>query len=296
MRSSPARSPSLLAAAALALCAAGCGDEQLPTVSPDGPCPGGSPRSYVVSRLAFTRVDPKTKEAPGFNLDGIVSNGTDATSCFKPDFTDAAGDKGIDNQLAVLIPDVEKILGNAVDGLIQGAINDGQLLILFTLDGAASTTQAACVNLTAEVGKGRPSLDTAGVIEAYQTFDLDKTAEVSHGTRGKIEGGVLTVGPFELAIPIAIFDVKFTLHVHGARFRFTIDPDDGSIKNGLLGGGMVPQEILDGVKPGAGVSQYIPVLSIVLNQSADLLPDANGACQQVSAALDFKAAPAFVRR
>jgi len=291
-----ASSSSLAALLALALLMAGCGDEQLPLVSPDAPCAGGSPRAYVVSKLGFTRVDPKTKQAPGFNLDGLVSDGHDATSCFKPDFTDAAGHKGIDNQLAVLIPDVEKILGNAVDGLIQGAINDGQLLILLTLDGAASTARAACVNLTAEVGKGRPSLDTAGAIEAYQTFDLNKAAEVSHGTRGKIEGGVLTIGPFELAIPIAIFDVKFTIHVHRALFRFTIDPDDGSIKNGLLGGGIVPQEILDGVKPGAGVSQYIPVLSIVLNQSADLLPDADGKCQQVSAALEFAAVEAFIRR
>ena len=290
------RSSILAYLASLALLAIGCGDETLPAPSPDAACTTGSPRGYVVSTLGFTRVDPMTMQAPGFDVDGIVSDGTDATSCFKADFSDPAGDKGIDNQLAVLIPDVEKILGNAVDGLVQGAINDGELLVLFTIDGAASTTDQACVDLTAEIGKGRPSLDTAGVIEAYQTFDLDTKAEVSHGKRGKIEHGVLTIGPFELAIPIAIFDVSFVIHVHRARLRFTIDPDDGSLKNGVLGGGIVPQEILDGVKNGAGVFKYIPILSVVLNQSADLEPDADGTCQQVSAALSFTAVEAFVRR
>jgi hypothetical protein len=290
------RSSILAALGALAMLTVGCGDETLPTVSPDAACTAGAPRSYVVSTLGFTRVDPKTMQAPGFDVDGIVSDGKDATSCFKADFADAAGDEGIDNQLAVLIPDVEKILGNAVDGLIQGAINDGELLILLTVDGAASTTDAACVNLTAEVGKGRPSLDTAGVIEAYQTFDLNTKAEVSHGKGGKIEGNVLTIGPFELAIPIAIFDVSFVIHVHRARFRFTIDPDDGTLKDAILGGGIVPQEILDGVKQGAGVFKYIPILSLVLNQQADLEPDADGKCQQVSAALSFTGVEAFVRR
>jgi len=145
------------------------------------------------------------------------------------------------------------------------------------------------------LAKGKPSLGTDGVIEAYQTFDRDTAGEVSRAESGQIEDGVLTIGPFELAIPIAIFDVAFTIHVHDALFRLTVDAEDGTLKQGLLGGGIVPQEILDGVKEGAGVAQYLPVLSIVLNQSVDLAPDEGGTCQHISVALQISAVEAFVR-
>ncbi len=282
----------------LSLFALGCTD--LDSAPSDGTTVGPScaptkPRAFVISTLGFTRVDTMNGTAPGFDLDGVVSDGTDPASCLKKDFLGPDGAKGVDNQLASLIPDVEKILGNAVDGLIQGAINNGDLLILLEVDGAKSMQDASCADLTVKLGRGKPTLGTDGVIEAYQTFDVDGGGEVSHGTLGKIEDGVLTVGPFELAIPIAIFDVAFTIHVHDALFRLTVDAEDGILKGGFVGGGVVPQEILDGVKDGAGVDKYIPVLTLVLNNSTDLKPDAEGTCTQLSAALQITAVEAFLR-
>lgn len=282
----------LLALAALAL---GCADPE--TMPPDTTrhCGVAEPRAFVISKLAFTRVDPEKGTAPGFDVDGVVSDGTDPASCMKKDFVGPLGEKGVDNQLAALIPDVEKILGNAVDGLIQGAIDNGDLLILAEVNGAQSLENDDCVDLTIKIGEGKPTLGTDGVIEAYQTFDVDPAGEVSHGTGGKIEAGVLTIGPFELAIPIAIFDVAFTLHVHDALFRLRVSGEDGTPNEGFLGGGVVPQEILDGVGQGAGVDKYIPVLTIVLNGSADLAVNADGTCTQVSAALGITATEAFIR-
>jgi hypothetical protein len=284
------------ALAAAPLCALGCTDlDAGPESAAAHTCGPGEPRAFVISTLGFTRVDAKTGTVPGFDVDGVVSDGTDAGSCFKKDYTSPDGQAGIDNQLAGLIPDVEKVLGNAVDGLIQGAINNGDLLILLQVEGAESTQNDGCVDLTVELGKGKPTLGTDGVIEGYQTFDRNPKGEVSHGTSGKIQDGVLTIGPFELAIPIAIFDVAFTVHVHHALFRFTVDADDGVLKEGILGGGVVPQEILDGVKNGAGVDKYIPVLTLVLKGATDLAPDDMGTCQELSAALQLTAVNAFVR-
>jgi hypothetical protein len=290
------RSAIFAAAAALSLYTTGCADEQeTAAVSAVESCGPGVRRSFLISTLGFTRVDPETGTVPGFDLDGVVSDGDDKASCKKQDFTSPEGVKGIDNQLAALIPDVEAILGDAVDGLVQGAINNGHLLILLDVEHAADMGNDPCVDLTVRTVLGHPTLGTDGVIEAYQTYDPDPEGEVSHAGGGKIEDGVLTIGPFELAIPIAIFDVAFTIHIHEALFRLRVGGDDGTLRGGLLGGGVVPQEIIDGVKDGAGVDQYIPVLTVVLNGSTDLAVDAEGTCQQVSAALDITAVEAFVR-
>lgn len=286
----------LAALAALSLFAIGCTDLETGDTTPAHDCGPGKTRSYLISTLAFTRIDEATGQAPGFDVDGVVSTGEDAGSCFKKDFVGEGGETGIDNQIAVFVPELEKLLGNAVDGLVQGAINNGDLLIMLNVDGAESVQDDECVDLTVELANGKPTLGTDGVIEAYQTFDFDTQGEISHAISGKIEDRELTIGPFELAIPIAIFDVAFTVHVHRALIRFAVDAEDGTLKSGYVGGGIVPQEIIDGVNEGAGVAQYTPLLSIVLNQSADLEPDADGVCQQISIALAITAVEAFVRR
>lgn len=282
----------VLAASALA---AGCADDEAVSQEPVHDCGPGETRSFLLSTLGFTRVDEMTGAAPGFDVDGVVSDGSDEASCFKKDFTSPEGQGGIDNQLASLIPDVEAIFGDAVDGLIQGAINNGELLILVDVKGASSLENDECVDVTVRTVLGKPTLGTDGVIEPYQTYDPDPAAEVSDAQSGRIVDGVLEIGPFELAIPIAIFDVAFTIHVHDALLRLNVGGEDGTRRDGLVGGGVVPQEILDGVKDGAGVGQYIPLLKVVLDGSTDLAVDQEGTCQQVSAALAVTAVEAFVR-
>src|SRR5689334_15498019 len=132
------RSTFCAALAACSLLALGCADLDTDPDPSASSCGAGAPHAFVISTLGFTRVDPMKGTAPGFDVDGVVSDGTDAASCNKKDFTGPNGEKGIDNQLAALIPDVEKVLGNAVDGLLQGAINNGDLLILMNVEGAGS--------------------------------------------------------------------------------------------------------------------------------------------------------------
>lgn len=290
------RSALLSVVLGVSLCAIGCADEvDLNDAPQPVTCGPGVTRSFLVSTLGFTRVDAETQTVPGFNLDALSSDGSDEASCYKKDYVSPEGEVGIDNQLAGLIPEVEKLFGNAVDSLMQGAINNGDLLIAMDVQGAGDMENDDCVDLSVRSVLGRPTLGTDGVIEAYQTYDTDPSAEISRATGGKIEDGVLTIGPFELAIPIAIFDVAFTVHVHDAHIRARVNAEDGQIKEGLIGGGVVPQEILDGVAPGAGVAEFIPILSVVLNGARDLAPDEDLSCQQVSATLKLTSVEAFVR-
>ena len=271
-----------------------CQDEEQ-RVQPPGPAQtcSGVTRSAVVTRLAFTREESKGV-APGFDLDGIVSDGNDEASCRKKDFVDSEGRTGIDNQLAALIPDVEALVGDAVDGLVQGAINDGLLLISLDFEGLDDLHNDACIGLNVGLAQGKPNLGTDGVIEGFQTFVARKDVQPSRGEKGRIDNGLLTIGPMNVDVPLKLFDVSFTLHLYDAHFRFRVD-EDGFL-DGYLGGGLVPEELIDGIKDGAGLDDIIPIIRTVLKTSADLKPDAEGVCQQVSIAIAVKAAPAFLLR
>ncbi|MGZ3420979.1 MAG: hypothetical protein ACXVEE_24100 [Polyangiales bacterium] len=251
-------------------------------------------QSYVITSLTFTRETPKGV-APGFDLDNHVTTVPDDPGCGKTDLVDPQGNPGIDNQLALLIPEIEKKVGNAIDGIIQGAINDGRLLIAFDVQHLEDQTNDDCVDMKVELAQGKPSLGTDGVVEAWQTFDLRQTGQqTSFGRAGKITNRKFEIGPFPLRIPIAIFDVSFMVFIRDAHIRFTID-DDGNIE-GLLGGGVSIDEIAEGVKNGAGVAPLIPQIKFIGEASADLGYDpVEGKCSLVSAALAFKARPAFIR-
>jgi hypothetical protein len=271
---------------------AGCGPEGL---SPDEiSCTTGESYAAVLTSLAFTSA--KENVAPGFDLDDRVSAGDDYRSCGKADFVDPDGRTGIDNRLAALIPVVRSQFGDAVDELVQGAINDGELVILTEMENVDDLKNDACVNLAVQIGiKKRPSLGTDGVVEAYQTFDPDPAIERSYVTKAKIEDGVLSTGPFPLTVPFAIFDVAFTVHMEQSRLRFSID-EEGKTQ-GYLGGAMLPKEILDGVAEGAGVAQYLPAIKVAMDANTDMAyDDETGKCGRLSGALAFTATPAFIRR
>jgi hypothetical protein len=267
--------------------------------APEGPadeiqCTTGQTQVATLTSLAFTVVADNV--APGFDLDDRVSDSSDYLSCGKEDYVDPEGVPGIDNRLASLIPVIKDQFGDAVDGLVQGAINDGELVVLLELENVDDVANDECVNVGVQIGmKKRPSLGTDGVIEAYQTFDPDPDFPRSYVTKASIKGGVLKTGSFPLVIPIAIFDVAFTIHLENARFRFSID-EEGKL-NGYLGGGLLPQEILDGVVEGAGVAQYLPAIKVAMEANTDMAyNDDTGKCERFSGALEFQATPAFLRR
>ncbi|MRG93823.1 hypothetical protein [Polyangium spumosum] len=286
------RFSSLHSALAAALFLVGCGGEEAPAAAS---CETGETYAAITTKLQFARLMSDTV-APGFDLDGRTSDGSDTLSCGKKDFKDPEGRAGVDNQLAPLVPEVEKFVGDAIDGLLQGSINDGQLVILMEMENVDDFKNDACVNLAVQVGvKKRPNLGTDGVIEAYQTFEPDPAAERSYVTNARIENGVLETGPFTLAIPLAIFDVAFTLHVQDARFRFSIDEE--LRMKGHLGGGVLPDEIIEGVKDGDGLEDLLPQIKLLLDANTDLAYNEDtGKCEQLSATLDVEGVPAFIRR
>jgi hypothetical protein len=258
-------------------------------------CTTGTSRAYVLTHLAFTRESPRGT-APGFDLDSRVSARPEDESCGKLDLVDPGGQPGIDNQLAIFLPEIEKRFGNAVDGIIQGAINDGRLLIMMDLANVDDTQNDSCVNMQVKLAQGQPALGTDGVLEAWQTFDLrQKDQKISTAEKGTFKKNTFNIGPFDLTIPIAIFDVAFMVHMRNARVRFTVDAEGNA--EGLLGGGVSIDEIADGVKDGAGLADIIPQIRTLGKLASDLgYNEDEGVCKLMSATLSFKARPAFVRK
>ena len=280
----------------LSIVAACGGGELASSASSSGGAAGTTDRTtrgFVVTILNFTRqTKPGARE--GFDLDDTVSVGADERSCFKQDAVDESGREGIDNELSGIIPTVDELFKGAADGLIQSSIRDGQLVLLGELRGVDDLVDDPSVELVIVGGKkAHPSLGTDGVIEGFQTFSADPSVTSDASKTGRIEGGVFHAGPMDLAVPIAIFEISFTLHLKNVRFRAKVDEDGGL--DGLFGGGIVIQELLDGVGKDGANSQYIPMMRLAMEASADLAPDADGVCRQLSAALAFRARPAFVR-
>lgn len=278
----------LLLAAVLAMFGCSSADEE-----PD--CTTGKSQAYILTALGFTREEPRGTVS-GFDLDSRVSLRPEDESCGKVDLVDPQGVQGIDNQLAIFLPEIEKRFGNAVDGIIQGAINDGRLLIMMDLAGIDDTQNDSCVNLQVKLAEGKPTLGTDGVVEAWQTFQLRKVDQrISTAEKGTFKKNTFAIGPFDLHIPIAIFDVAFMIHMRNARVRFTIDEEGNA--EGLLGGGVSIDEIADGVEKGAGLADIIPQIRTLGKLASDLgYNEDEGVCKLMSATLTFKARPAFVRK
>lgn len=278
----------LLLAAVLAMFGCSSADDE-----PD--CTTGKSQAYILTALGFTREEPRGTVS-GFDLDSRVSLRPEDESCGKVDLVDPQGVQGIDNQLAIFLPEIEKRFGNAVDGIIQGAINDGRLLIMMDLAGIDDTQNDSCVNLQVKLAEGKPMLGTDGVVEAWQTFQLRKVDQrISTAEKGTFKKNTFTIGPFDLHIPIAIFDVAFMIHMRNARVRFTLDEEGNA--EGLLGGGVSIDEIADGVEKGAGLADIIPQIRTLGKLASDLgYNEDEGVCKLMSATLTFKARPAFVRK
>jgi len=256
--------------------------------------PTGESRLTVLRTIAFILEDP-AGVAEGFNLDNVVSDGSEDATCMQADLMSPDGEPGIDNSLASLWANLQMLSPDlvAVDSLIQGAIDDGQLLLLMELGGVDDPMNDDCVNITIRRGTGMPMLGTDGLITSGQTFDVDTSAPTSMVGGATIVDGVVEGGPFELQLPVRVFDLEFVMTVSDARLRFTLG-SDGTM-SGFFGGAVSWQQIMDAIEDRGDIPGSTK--SLVRNQlmaNADLSPDGSGKCQQITAGMNFQGVSAFV--
>jgi hypothetical protein len=249
----------------------------------------------VASQLRFATPD-ESGVSLGFDLDGRVSDASDVESCKRADYVSPTGTPGVDNQFAILWNLLLSLVGDAVDGLIQGAINDGTLLLVFRIEGIDDRTNDSCVNVSLFKGAGHPDLGTDGFLAPSQTFDVAEGTPFTE-TAGYIEDGVLHAGPFEAIIPIAIFGVVADLELHDGLLEGTFG-EDGSL-TATIGGGVSDDQIMDVAMMAAeddhNAAKLLKAIPLLLNGSSDLdrSPD-DGKCHQLSTVMSFESVPAYL--
>ncbi len=247
------------------------------------------PEVAVITELTFSRASEEGV-SNGFDLDGEVT-GDGSGPCGVGDYVDADGNTGIDNAFARVLPALLLTEANAVEGLIANAIASGELLLMFQLDGLDDPEQDECADFTLMKGDSAPLVGTDQKVLPGQTFALDAAFPQTTIPHVVVEDGVTVAGPFQLELPLQIFEVSIALPIDDVQMRVEIGPD-GSYKGWF--GGATSVEYLVSIAEYEDVDAALAdILEALLDANADLDPQSDGSCAEISVNFDFVAQPAF---
>lgn len=246
-------------------------------------------RSTVLQTLSFAREEPEGVSM-GLDLDGFQSGANDGRGCNKPDFLDPQGRPGVDNELGRLLPLVDLAGEGALEGLIQGAINEGQLLVILE----TQETEAGSLRVIARRGADAPLLGTDGRILAGQTLGVAADDPIlGEGLATLGADGVYQSAPFRLRLPIIVFSLLYVVDLPSAILRFAYN-SDGTISQGLIAGGIPVTQLITILQQASEFGgDFEGLFGDALRSSGDLERDPNGNCTATSMAVGFDAVPAF---
>lgn len=257
------------------------------------------PLRLIVDQLRFTQEDPKGVTV-GFDLDGIQSVGEDAASCFQKDFSAPDGTGGIDNQFAILAPLFDLFGFGALEGLIQTAIEEGGLLLIWEIEAVSSADGKPLlaadgpVKITIRQGQGVPLLGTDGKLLAGQTFRIHPESADVPVSEAYVQDGWLHIGPFGVVVPVVVFGVLYEVPIVDAFARARV-VEGGQLADGVLGGGVPIVDLLRIAQIADGEQGGIfETVKTMLSGMGDLMADEFGQCQRLSAALQFSAVQVFL--
>lgn len=198
--------------------------------------------SNVIRQILFLQ-EEETGVVKGFNLDQTVSDGAESESCGHADLEDPNGVEGIDNQFATLFRILSVIVEDTPQIAIQGAINEGRVLMMVELVGVDDLRNDDDVTLRVFRASGRPLVGNQGLISPYQTFYRDYDFPISEVTGVRIKDGELHAGPVDFEVPMDVLDANFPMTVLNGQIRLTFNEDGGF--SGLLGGSVNIDKVLD---------------------------------------------------
>lgn len=253
----------------------GCGTADAPPVACRGPC-GDGPMFAVTTFAPATAAADGSVE--GFDLDG--AEGTVRADCEGTDWRDAAGRGGIDHQFAEIMPLLEGLVGEAPKQLVQNAINDGGLLILAELVGSGANGGDGPVHVVFHRGAGVPLLGTDTRLLAGQTYELADVPLSGVCPSARVEGDILTCGPFELAVTAVVFGKSYPFSLRGAQVRLVRDDAGGGAM--VLGGGVPVADIEALAEIIGDVDGLKDIVLSTVPPFADLVDPATGECDAIS--------------
>lgn len=262
----------------LLLSLAACGGEEMMP---------GPLRSSVFKSLTFEREERGV--SVGMNLDGYVSGSNDDRACNKEDFVAPTGDEGVDNQLATLLPLIDLVGENAVQEILQIAIDEGRLLLV--TDVAIAEDGTATVDVLR--GQDVPLLGTDGRILGGQTLAISDEAPLGQSVGALVDEDTLLTEPFTLRLPVVVFTQLYEVTLEEAVLRIELD-EAGHVKSGLIAGGIPIAELVDVLETAANFGQdFADLFGEAVRESGDLARTKDGECLNMSASVSFEAVPTF---
>jgi hypothetical protein len=243
----------------------------------------------VLSTLTFARrLEDGTTW--GFDLDGRVSDNSDAEGCNKEDLVTPEGTAGVDSAFSAMMPILEATEAGALEGLVADSIANGQLLILVELSGVDDRIEDDCVQMRVLRGTGSPMVGTDGLLLESQTYEVADASHIS-GCAPIVDGHV-EAGPFDLELPMQVLDVELNFKIEEARLR--IDLSEEGLGWGYFGGPVLTTEITDIVNEEEDLGDIRDLVVNLVESSADLQPAADGACEALSIVFEFNSTEAFL--
>ena len=245
----------------------------------------------ILRRFSMTAPDDNG-HVVGFNLDGLDTPAGDPDHCGRGDFTDSEGRTGIDNQFADLWEVVEPLVGEATEALIQGAVNEGRILMTIELEGVDDLQNDDEVYLHIFRGRMTPDIGNLGLISPNQTIYVDESFPYPAPVRTSIVDGYVEVHQTVINLPVDILDAFFEVRIENASIRLRI-AEDGSFEGHF--GGVVDLDYIFSELLQTNASQEAELVQPIFYTFADMNKDEDG-CSQVSTAFGFSGTPAFVVR
>ncbi|MCP4804030.1 MAG: hypothetical protein GY884_01655 [Proteobacteria bacterium] len=241
-------------------------------------------RVGLMTTITVARFDGEI--ADGFDLDDKVG---DSSNCGMGDWTSPEGVEGIDNAFARLMPALESTEAAALESILQEAINNGLVLLTYELSSYDDPVDDACVDVGIGAAEGIPVIGGDGAILSGQTYD--RTDQESWVADADIVDGRVEANGFDLAIPIQILDADIVLDIAQGAIRIDLDEDGGA--EGLVGGAVPIDVILDVLYEENVDDSVAEAVDSLLHLAADMDVDGDGECRDISLALEFDATSAF---
>jgi hypothetical protein len=245
----------------------------------------------IVRRVLVTSVT-EDGVVEGFDLDGRDSAAGDTETCGHGDLVAPDGSPGIDNQLGRMWPVLKPLVGTAVEGLLQGAINEGSMLMVLEIAGIDDLQNDDDVTFNLFNAILDPNIGTLGLISPDQTFYYNYERPSSTVENLQIVDGELIAGPVRLEIPINILEEDFNMVMDDGWVHITIN-EDGTFEGIMAGAFHVPTIL--GVLLESNAAQEARLVLPVFEANADMGYE-DGKCNLFSTAVSFEGTTAFVVR
>jgi len=244
---------------------------------------------FVMQTLAFAEADDGV--VWGFDLDDHVTELGDSQGCGKGDMEDPEGTPGIDNAFAGLLPALENTEAVAIKGLLQNAVDAGELLVMLEVLGLDDPVDDDCVSVRFSTAVGDPMIGTDGTMLDGQSFAHDPESIPILMEDVVVEDGVLVAEGLSILLELQILDAPLALAVDEGALRIALDEDlSGAV--GHFGGGFSIDYVMEVVDGNAVDDTLTELLRTALPLAADIDSD-EAECSHMSVALEYTAIPAF---